>query len=108
MLHICPRLPHQPFVEPPFEEEILAFLWILGHNRAIRRLTDVNINKLHQPWRLFAAIINKCLTGKSSGYDSLRLCLSDYFQLSTRKVRNQKIVFHVLGAGNDEQPVNII
>nr|GEX85526.1 MAK10-like protein [Tanacetum cinerariifolium] len=26
MLHICPRLPHQPFVEPPFEEEILAFL----------------------------------------------------------------------------------
>nr|GFA08028.1 hypothetical protein [Tanacetum cinerariifolium] len=39
---------------------------------AIRRLTDVNINKLHQPWRSFAAIINKCLTGKSSGYDSLR------------------------------------
>nr|GEZ85788.1 hypothetical protein [Tanacetum cinerariifolium] len=72
MLHICPRLPHQPFVEPPFKEEILAFLWFLGHSGAIRRLTDVNINKLHQPWRSFAAIINKCLTGKSSGYDSLR------------------------------------
>nr|GEV61419.1 hypothetical protein [Tanacetum cinerariifolium] len=40
---------------------------------AIRRLTDVNINKLHQRWRSFAAIINKCLIGKSSGYDSLRL-----------------------------------
>nr|GFC31577.1 hypothetical protein [Tanacetum cinerariifolium] len=40
---------------------------------AIRRLTDVNINKLHQPWRSFAAIINKCLTGKSSDYDSMRL-----------------------------------
>nr|GEV91814.1 hypothetical protein [Tanacetum cinerariifolium] len=26
MLHICPRLPGQSFVEPPFEEEILAFL----------------------------------------------------------------------------------
>nr|GEZ59052.1 hypothetical protein [Tanacetum cinerariifolium] len=39
---------------------------------AIRKLTDVNINKLHQPWRSFAAIINKCLTGKSSSYDSLR------------------------------------
>nr|GEX01468.1 hypothetical protein [Tanacetum cinerariifolium] len=25
------------------------------------------------PWRSFAAIINKCLTGKSSGYNSLRL-----------------------------------
>nr|GEU73341.1 hypothetical protein [Tanacetum cinerariifolium] len=73
MLHICPRLPHQPFVEPSFEEEILAFLCFLGHSGAIRKLTDVNINKLHQPWRSFAAIINKCLTGKSSGYDSLQL-----------------------------------
>nr|GEV26500.1 hypothetical protein [Tanacetum cinerariifolium] len=41
MLHICPRLPHQPFIEPPFEEEILAFLWFLGHSGAIKRLTDV-------------------------------------------------------------------
>nr|GEZ40465.1 hypothetical protein [Tanacetum cinerariifolium] len=73
MLHICPRLPHQPFVEPPFEEEILAFLRFLGHSAVIRRLTDVNINKLHHLWRAFASIINKCLTGKSSGYDSLRL-----------------------------------
>nr|GEX07618.1 retrovirus-related Pol polyprotein from transposon TNT 1-94 [Tanacetum cinerariifolium] len=73
MLHIFPRLPHQPFVEPPFEEEILSFLRFLGHSGAIRRLIDVNINKLHQPWRSFAAIINKCLTEKSSGYDSLRL-----------------------------------
>nr|GEX23612.1 hypothetical protein [Tanacetum cinerariifolium] len=73
MLHIFPRLPHQPFVEPPFEEEILAFLWFLGHSGVIRKLTDVNINKLHQPRRSFAAIINKCLTGKSLGYDSLRL-----------------------------------
>nr|GEY20825.1 hypothetical protein [Tanacetum cinerariifolium] len=73
MLHICLRLPHQPFAEPPFEEEIFAFLYFLRHSGAIRRLTDVNINKLHQPWRSFAAIINKYLTRKSSSYDSLRL-----------------------------------
>nr|GFC00356.1 hypothetical protein [Tanacetum cinerariifolium] len=36
-------------------------------------LTDVNINKLFQPWRSFGAVINKCLTGKSSGFDSFRL-----------------------------------
>nr|GEU72220.1 hypothetical protein [Tanacetum cinerariifolium] len=41
MLHICPRLPHQPFVKPPFEEKIIAFLCFLGHSGAIRRLTDV-------------------------------------------------------------------
>nr|GEY85488.1 hypothetical protein [Tanacetum cinerariifolium] len=41
MLHICPRLPHQPFVEPPFEKEILAFLRFLRHSAVIRKLTDV-------------------------------------------------------------------
>nr|GEU96737.1 hypothetical protein [Tanacetum cinerariifolium] len=73
MLHICLRVYGQAFAEPPFEEEILAFICFLGHSAAIRTLTDVNINKLYQPWRSFAAIINKFLTGKSSGYDSLRL-----------------------------------
>nr|GEV50775.1 hypothetical protein [Tanacetum cinerariifolium] len=73
MLHIYPRVHGQTFVKPPFEEEILAFIRFLGHSAAIRTLTDVNINKLYQPWRSFAAIINKCLTRKSSGYDNLRL-----------------------------------
>nr|GEV35456.1 retrovirus-related Pol polyprotein from transposon TNT 1-94 [Tanacetum cinerariifolium] len=73
MLHICPRVPGQSFVEPPFKEEILSFIHFLGHSAAVRKLTDVNINKLYHPWRFFAAIINKCLTRKSSGYDSLRL-----------------------------------
>nr|GEU85284.1 retrovirus-related Pol polyprotein from transposon TNT 1-94 [Tanacetum cinerariifolium] len=78
MLHICLRLPGQTFDEPPFEEEILTFLRFLGHSGAIRRLTDVNINKLHKPWRSFAAIINKCLSRKSSGYDSLRLSQAQF------------------------------
>nr|GFA99952.1 hypothetical protein [Tanacetum cinerariifolium] len=34
----------------------------------IKKITDVNINKLHQPWRSFAAVINKCLSGKSTAY----------------------------------------
>ncbi|GJU71301.1 hypothetical protein Tco_1262706 [Tanacetum coccineum] len=45
----------------------------LGHSREIKVITDVNVNKLHQPWRSFAAVINKCMSGKSTGYDSLRL-----------------------------------
>nr|GEW87146.1 hypothetical protein [Tanacetum cinerariifolium] len=40
MLHICPRIPRQTVDEPPFEEEILAFLQSLGHSGEIRRLTD--------------------------------------------------------------------
>nr|GEU80669.1 hypothetical protein [Tanacetum cinerariifolium] len=79
ILHICPRVHGQSFAEPPFEEEILTFIRFLRHIAAIRMLTDVNINKLYQPWRSFAAIINKCLTGPKpkvsvrrtrSGYDT--------------------------------------
>nr|GFB13658.1 hypothetical protein [Tanacetum cinerariifolium] len=61
------------FDEQPFEEEILAFLRELGHSGEIKMIIDVNINRLHQPWRSFAAVINKCLSGKSTGYDSVRL-----------------------------------
>nr|GEU63264.1 hypothetical protein [Tanacetum cinerariifolium] len=73
MLHICLRVHGQTFAELPFKEEILDFIRFLRHSAAIRTLIDVNIDKLYQSWRSFAAIINKCLTGKSSGYDSLRL-----------------------------------
>nr|GFA59923.1 hypothetical protein [Tanacetum cinerariifolium] len=66
MLHICPRIPGQSFDELPFEEEILEFPQFLGHSAQIRTLTDVNINKLFQPWRSFRAVINKCLTRKVS------------------------------------------
>nr|GFB01987.1 hypothetical protein [Tanacetum cinerariifolium] len=66
------RIPGQSFDELPFEEEILEFLRFLRHSAQIRTLTDVNINKLFQPLRSFGAVINKCLTGKSSGFDSFR------------------------------------
>nr|GFA54040.1 hypothetical protein [Tanacetum cinerariifolium] len=73
MLHICPRIPNQTFNKLPFEEEILAFMRNLGHIREIKKIIDVNIKKLHQLWRSFAAVINKCLSGKSTSYDSIRL-----------------------------------
>nr|GEV42215.1 hypothetical protein [Tanacetum cinerariifolium] len=40
----------------------------------------ININKLHQPWRSFAAVINKCLSGKSTCYDSIRLSQAQILQ----------------------------
>nr|GEZ55035.1 hypothetical protein [Tanacetum cinerariifolium] len=49
-----PKIPGQSFDELPFEEEILEFIRFLGHSATIKTLTDVNINKLYQPWRSFA------------------------------------------------------
>nr|GEZ47270.1 hypothetical protein [Tanacetum cinerariifolium] len=96
MLHICPRVPGQFFIEPPFEEEILAFIRFLGHSATIRKLTDVNINKLYQPWRSFAAIINKCVIGKSFGYDSLRLSQAQI--LSNTKIQRKAVKYIILGS----------
>ncbi|GJU14212.1 retrovirus-related pol polyprotein from transposon TNT 1-94 [Tanacetum coccineum] len=72
ILQICPKVGNKKFVDPPLEKEIIIFLASLGHSGDIRKLSDVNVNKLHQPWRSFAAVINKCLCGTPS-YDSLRL-----------------------------------
>ncbi|GJX11270.1 retrovirus-related pol polyprotein from transposon TNT 1-94 [Tanacetum coccineum] len=49
MLQICPKLPNQQLEELPFEEAILTFLRDLGHSGEIKMITDVNVNKLHQP-----------------------------------------------------------
>nr|GFD38736.1 hypothetical protein [Tanacetum cinerariifolium] len=56
MLHVIPRIPNQPFADLPTEEEALDFLRFLGHSQDIRYLTDVNVNKLYQPWRSFASV----------------------------------------------------
>ncbi|GJY99011.1 hypothetical protein Tco_0516441 [Tanacetum coccineum] len=53
MLQICPNLPGQKFVDPPFEEEILSFIRTLGHSGDIKSLFDVKVDTLHQPWRTF-------------------------------------------------------
>ncbi|GKB41457.1 hypothetical protein Tco_0886399 [Tanacetum coccineum] len=49
-------------------------LSMLKHYRDIHYITDVSIDYLHQPWRAFATIINKCLSGKDTAYE--KICLS--------------------------------
>ncbi|GJS55369.1 hypothetical protein Tco_0628731 [Tanacetum coccineum] len=93
MLQICPKLPGQKFEDPPFEEEILSFIRDLGHTSEIKFLSDVNVNHMHQPWRSFAAIINKCLSGKTTSLESLRL--SHYsWQRNMSLPRRNKMFWH--------------
>ncbi|GJS53908.1 hypothetical protein Tco_0627270 [Tanacetum coccineum] len=73
MLQMCLKLPGHQFVDPPFEEEILTFIRELGYSGNIKLLSDVKVDILPQPERRFGTIINKCLRGKVTGIDSLRL-----------------------------------
>ncbi|GJW70139.1 retrovirus-related pol polyprotein from transposon TNT 1-94 [Tanacetum coccineum] len=73
MFQICLKVPGHKFVDPPFEEEILVFMSDLGFPSNIKSLSEVKVEILPQPWRTFRTIINKCLSGKVTGLDLLRL-----------------------------------
>ncbi|GJX50714.1 hypothetical protein Tco_0277559 [Tanacetum coccineum] len=63
----------QEFEDLLIEHDILSFIRDLRHSEDITYFTDVNVDYLHQPWRAFATVINKCLSGKETGMDKIRL-----------------------------------
>ncbi|GJU95179.1 hypothetical protein Tco_1319935 [Tanacetum coccineum] len=65
-------LPGQEFDEPPSEDEVVSFIRKLGHKGDIKTVSDMVVDHLHQPWRTFASIINKCLTRKTTCLDKMR------------------------------------
>ncbi|GKC83641.1 hypothetical protein Tco_1139358 [Tanacetum coccineum] len=68
---ICPKLPNQEFVEPPFHEEIVTSIKEIGYRGELESITELFIDHMSQPWRTFASVINKCLSGKTTGLDQL-------------------------------------
>ncbi|GJT30767.1 retrovirus-related pol polyprotein from transposon TNT 1-94 [Tanacetum coccineum] len=68
------KLLNQEFVEPPSsDEEIVSFIKELGYKGDIESITEVYHDHMHQPWRTFAAIINRLLSRKNTGLDKIRL-----------------------------------
>ncbi|GKA70920.1 hypothetical protein Tco_0777059 [Tanacetum coccineum] len=57
----------------PSKEDTIYFLRDLGHVGVINSLNDVVVDQMHQPWRTFAALINRSLSRKTSALDKLRL-----------------------------------
>nr|GEZ05110.1 integrase, catalytic region, zinc finger, CCHC-type, peptidase aspartic, catalytic [Tanacetum cinerariifolium] len=57
----------------------------LSHTREIKVSTDVNVNYMHQTWRSFAAIINKCLS-----------VIIDYYISKDQSIsKRNKMVWHI-------------
>ncbi|GJU75145.1 hypothetical protein Tco_1272215 [Tanacetum coccineum] len=73
ILQFCPKIPRQVFEDLLLEQDILSFIKDLGHTGDITYLTDVNVDYLHQPWRAFATVIHKCLSGKEIGMEKIPL-----------------------------------
>ncbi|GJT94653.1 hypothetical protein Tco_1090171 [Tanacetum coccineum] len=55
---------------------MVTFIKSLGYKGALESILDLVTDHMYQPWRTFAAIINRCLSGKTTGLDKLRLSRS--------------------------------
>ncbi|GJX38039.1 hypothetical protein Tco_0251342 [Tanacetum coccineum] len=69
IFQICPRAHGQDFDELPTDEVIVSFFKEVGRTREIKSIIDVVVQQMHQPWRTFTTIINRSLSGKTSGLD---------------------------------------
>ncbi|GJR32552.1 hypothetical protein Tco_1108784 [Tanacetum coccineum] len=72
ILDICPRVEGVNFIDVPDDDTTLAFLIKLGYKGPLYKHTNMFVDHMHQPWRTLAAIINKCLSGKTSSNEKLR------------------------------------
>ncbi|GKE17686.1 hypothetical protein Tco_1425263 [Tanacetum coccineum] len=73
IFQIYPKLPNQEFDALPSDEEIVSFNKELGHKGDVKSISDMVVDHMHQPWRTFATNINKCLSGKITGLEKMRL-----------------------------------
>ncbi|GJW77023.1 hypothetical protein Tco_0138705 [Tanacetum coccineum] len=72
ILDICPKVKGKDFTEVQDDDATLSFLINLGYKGPLYKHTNMFVDHMHQPWRTLAAIINKCLSGKTASNDKLR------------------------------------
>ncbi|GKB06313.1 hypothetical protein Tco_0834546 [Tanacetum coccineum] len=76
---ITPGVPeiymHHFDIPPSTDEDIVSFIYELGYTGNIKTLPELAVDHMHQPWRTFAAVINKCIFEKTTGHDKLRINL---------------------------------
>ncbi|GJY94760.1 hypothetical protein Tco_0511121 [Tanacetum coccineum] len=91
ILDICPRVEGKEFTPVQDDDDILTFLTDLGYKGPLHKHTNMFVDHMHQPWRTLAAIINKCLSGKTTSNDKLRKSRIDI--LKEKKSRRKTMPF---------------
>nr|GEV88836.1 retrovirus-related Pol polyprotein from transposon TNT 1-94 [Tanacetum cinerariifolium] len=95
MLHICPRVHGQSFAEPPFKEEILAFIHFLGHSP---RLTTAQKGKQ-------AAKASKAKS--PSALSEVAMTEAQLLKLVTKRSMQQTHISQASGSGADARTGSI-
>ncbi|GJS63609.1 hypothetical protein Tco_0678173 [Tanacetum coccineum] len=71
-LDICPRVEGEEFTELQDDDATRTFLIGRGYKGPLHKHTSMYVDHMHQPWRTFTAIINKCLSRKTASNNRLR------------------------------------
>ncbi|GJR77869.1 hypothetical protein Tco_0090234, partial [Tanacetum coccineum] len=69
---ITPVNNNKAFSSPPTQDTLINFVNDLCYPKEVKHLSNVVTNDMFQPWRALMAIINLCLTGKTSGFERPR------------------------------------
>ncbi|GJZ33877.1 hypothetical protein Tco_0579313 [Tanacetum coccineum] len=72
-LSITPKDLDHPFTPPAPEKDIISFINQLRCSKTIKIISALRVNDMYRPWRTFLTMINKCLIGKATTHDRLRL-----------------------------------
>ncbi|GJW63055.1 hypothetical protein Tco_0114939, partial [Tanacetum coccineum] len=71
-LNITPANDNNPFVAPPSSDTVIEYVNTLGYPSTLRNMSTISVNAFYQPWRAILSMINMCLTGKTTRYDTPR------------------------------------
>ena len=73
LFQVSIRTDDTEFDAPPSESETISFIKSLGYKGDMTRISHFEMSHLYQPWKAVMIMINKCLSGKSTGLDVIRL-----------------------------------
>ncbi|GJR84239.1 retrovirus-related pol polyprotein from transposon TNT 1-94 [Tanacetum coccineum] len=71
-LDITPADDNNTFEAPPSSDIVIEYVNTLGYPSTLRNVSAMSVNALYQPWRAILSMINKCLIGKTAGFDRPR------------------------------------
>nr|GEX02520.1 hypothetical protein [Tanacetum cinerariifolium] len=62
----------------------------LGYSGKYDMLSAIHTDQMHQPWRTFVAIINRCISGKTTRLDRLRESQDFMYQADNREISSAR------------------
>ncbi|GKD41619.1 hypothetical protein Tco_1261826 [Tanacetum coccineum] len=117
ILDLTPNVENQDFIQPPSSDDIKELLLNLGYTGKLPSISEIRVDHMHQLWRTFGAIINKCLSvnlqerritlSQKSRGRAVKEDLLEEPTMSKHKPSKQKQVLHVESSDSAGEPAKV-